>query len=351
MRFRPQGLATSIGSLPHLEAKEAIEIVMKNFPEIPAWPQLPQKSFYEDMKIQFSEGLPGLVFEPEVQRAYLDTRQSWDKKLEEFYQQYLSKNLEHFAISPPYALGFYAFLELLPRATSKEWIYLKGQVTGPISLGLSLTDENRRAVIYREEFLDVLTKQVVMKAKWQIIKLKKIFSKIIIFIDEPYLASFGSAYINLDREALIKSLQEVILAIQENEALAGIHCCGNTDWSLPLSTSLDILSFDAYEFIENLSLYSQALKAFFTRGGILGWGIVPSRRVEDEELRIERLWERLEQGFQRLRQKGIDLEVLLKSCLLTPSCGTGSLKMNISEKILESTRLLSESFREKYGEG
>ncbi len=348
MRFNPQGLATSIGSLPHLDEREAAEIVLKEFPQIPAWPQLPKRNFYEDMRTQFSQGLPGIVCSPETGKFYFDTSHGLDEKLGEFYQQYLAGNMDYFAISREYAAGFYSFIELLEKGAADGWIYLKGQVTGPISFGLATTDEKKRAIIYREEFVDILTKQAVMKAKWQIKKLKEFSSQLIIFIDEPYLASFGSAYINLDRKILVESLQEIIASIQKGGALAGIHCCGNTDWSLPLSTTIDILSFDAFEFIGNLALYADKLKEFLGRGGVLSWGIVPSRNIGDESLKVESISAKLESGFQLLAKKGINTEILRKSCLLTPSCGTGSLNVAMSEKILKATRLISENFRKKY---
>ncbi len=345
MKLVPEGLATGIGSMPHLDEQAGIRLMLKNFPQIPVWPQLPQKNFYEDMRVQFSESLPGIVCEPARQKLYVDTGRNLDENLENFYSQYLSGNLEHFAVSKLYAAGFYGFIRILKEVPVKTIVYIKGQVIGPVSMGLATTDQNKRSIIYREEFVDVLTKHILMKAKWQIKRLKDVFPEVIIFIDEPYLASFGSAYINLDKDLVVNSLREIVTAIKGAGALAGIHCCGNTDWSIPLNTDLDILSFDAFEFAENLALYSDKIKGFLNRDGILAWGIVPSHETDSEVLKIELLLKKLESGFNLLVKKGIDLEILKKSCLLTPSCGTGSLKLEAAEKVLEATRLLSEKIR------
>ncbi len=57
------GLATIIGSLPHPDAVSACQEVILNLKDIPAWPQLPRRSFKENMYAQFSEHLPGLVLD------------------------------------------------------------------------------------------------------------------------------------------------------------------------------------------------------------------------------------------------------------------------------------------------
>ena len=80
-------LPTAIGSMPHVDAKEACSLVAKYLPNIPVWPQLPRRSFLENMYAQYSEGLPGVVIEEE--RIYLD-RAGLDGQLEHLYSDVLS---------------------------------------------------------------------------------------------------------------------------------------------------------------------------------------------------------------------------------------------------------------------
>jgi hypothetical protein len=95
----------------------------------------------------------------------------------------------------------------------------------------------------------------------------------IIFFDEPSLSFYGSAFSALNREEVVLSLNECIKGLK---GLKGVHCCGNTDWSILLFTKIDILSFDAYGYLENLSLHPKELKKFLERGGILACGIIPT---------------------------------------------------------------------------
>ena len=78
----------------------------------------------------------------------------------------------------------------------------------------------------------------------------------LVVLDEPYLCSFGSAFVNVPRSRRDRGHRRgAVEAIHKEGALAGLHCCGNTDWSLVLSTALDVINFDAYEYFQGLSLY------------------------------------------------------------------------------------------------
>ncbi len=350
MEFTPHFLATAIGSTPHKEATRAIEQVFLNFEQIPFWPQLPKRSFLESMYVQFSQKLPGVLIDQEKRTIYVN-RQQAEEQLEECYEHYLSDDSDYFAITPEYAQGFYTFLETLAKY---EVRYVKGQITGPISFGLTVTDENKCSIIYNPLLAEVLIKVLVMKAKWQIRNIKATHFrgypasnvKIIIFIDEPYLSSVGSAYVNLKKEDIIRYIDEIIEAMHTEGAIVGIHCCGNTDWSIILDTKADIVSFDAYNFIDNFSVYTEKLKNFLARGSVLAWGIVPASEAIDQES-IVTLKARLERGIDSLVKKGLPEKEIAKLSLITPSCGTGTLSIEAAERTFELTRQISEIIREK----
>jgi methionine synthase II (cobalamin-independent) len=160
-------------------------------------------------------------------------------------------------------------------------VAVKGQITGPITLGTTLTDQDRRCAYYDSRLREVLVKSLVMKARWQIQQLRRYGLPIIIFVDEPSMQFFGSsAFVGISREDVIRDLNEVMGAIHSEDCTAGIHCCGNTDWSLILATEVDILSFDSYEFFDRLVLYTDQLKEFVNRGGIISWGITPTLQID-----------------------------------------------------------------------
>ena len=293
------------------------------------------------MYLQFSEGLPGLVVNQSAKTVYIDQQEALSD-IEIVYERYLARDLDFFKISQDHARGFYAFLEHLKNVPPSVR-FVKGHITGPISYALFLTDENRRSVIYNKDIFEVLTKTLVMKARWQIKLLKNIFPNVIIFIDEPYLVSIGSSFVNINMEEALIRLTEVVDAIREEGALSGIHCCGNTDWSMLFSIGIDILNFDAYNFIKEFSLYSQQIDSFLSRNATIALGIVPSSdsvRKETADSLIEKARAAVKAISGRLQSSGQD-----GSFLITPSCGVGGLDESLALDVMKATRRLSESLK------
>jgi hypothetical protein len=336
MTFNPQCVATAIGSLPHDDPTIACELVLKTIPEIPIWPQLPHTNFREGMEIQYSEGLPCVTLDEEKQRMYFDTRGDITSALEKFYENYLEENLDYFQVSPEFSRGIYEMEKKLKEEDLSSLQYFKNQVTGPITTGLGRVDENKRSIYYNEVFRDVIVKGMEMKARWLLRKFSFLGCDQICFIDEPILSAFGSStYVSVQRSDVVKYLKDVIAAVHKEGALAGIHCCGNTEWTILIDSGVDIISFDAYEFGKTIAYYPEQVKELLEKGGVLAWGIVPTSEKINEET-PETLVEKLKAVIKNLASKGIDEGLIWEKCLLTPSCGTGSLPVGLSERIFQS---------------
>jgi len=343
-KLEPNLLPLHIGSIPHTDPRAACKLVLEHFPQIPAWPQLPKRAFLENMYVQFSEGFPGVVIEDG--RIYVDRTKDLDPALEQLYLAYLENDLSYGTTSPDYAAGLSAFPHKLS-AISHQPLAIKGQVTGPVSWGLTVVDEDRRPVLYDDILADALAKHLRLKAAWQEQELAKLAPTTMVFIDEPYMSAFGSAYISLNREQVITLLEEVFAGIA---GLKGTHCCGNTDWSLLLSTSAEIISFDACNYAQAFSLYAEEVRAFLKRGGIIAWGIVPA---DDERAlmteTVESLVVRLHEAMDLLVRRGLSFDDLIPASLITPSCGLRTVSEQAAERAFELTVGISETMRERYG--
>jgi methionine synthase II (cobalamin-independent) len=357
--FEPRCLATTIGSLPHTDVALGTRLMFESTPEIPAWVQFPRRVFHENMMVQFTEGMPGLVEDEDEERVTFDTgAPDFVDQLTGFYARYLAVTeegdadaLESFGLSSRYAAGFAEFVVQLPEQAMPP-VMLKGQVTGPFTLGTNLLDQDHRCSYYDDNLHDVVVKTAALRAVWQMARLSAFGPRAMIFLDEPSLLGFGSqTFITVSREDVIGDINEVVAAIHGRGGLAGVHCEANTDWSLLMESELDILDFDAYDHMQAMTLYPAELHGFLARGGSLGWGIVPTldREAAATET-LPSLLARFDEGVDRLVRKGFDRELLLRRALITPSCGAGGvLTEPLAERVLGLLRQLSRVLRERHG--
>ncbi len=334
-------LPTIIGSMPHTDAKKACALIARFLRDIPAWPQLPRRSFLENMYVQYSEGFPSLVVTKD--RVYVDPSRDYAESLEALYKAYLENDVDKFPIGKDYAAGLYAFLEtkLAPRA-------VKGHVTGPLSWGLTVPDENKKAILFHDVLGDAVPKLLKLKAAWQEKELEKISKNTITFVDEPIMASYGSVVASGPFSKPEKIAELVNELFDGLSGLKGIHCCGNTDWPVLLKTRLDILNFDAYNYAESISLYPEEIKKFLGRGGCIAWGIVPNGAEALNKESVASLKDRLEEALAPFTRHGIAFKDLVKQSLLTPSCSLAGLTEDGAEQALKLLTDLSLEMRKKY---
>lgn len=351
--WKPNLRATTLGSLPHTDVVKGTALSLTTTPEIPTWVQFPKRHSKEAMILQFTEGMAGL--REEGGRTFFDTKApGFEEELLGFYERYLAfqegedEALEAFALSPQHAAGFPEFLRQL-HTHPTPLVAVKGQVTGPFTLGTNLTDQDRRLSYYDERLRDMIVKSVALKAAWQIRELKPFCQRVLILMDEPGLLAFGSStFTAISRQDVLGDLNEVASAIHAEGALVGVHCEVNTDWSILMEADLEILDFDAYDHFQVMTLYPEELAAFLERGGILGWGIVPTLDLEAAATEtVESLEAKFEEQVAELERRGHDREALLSQTLLTPSCGMGTLSEELAERALGLLKELSGRLRER----
>jgi methionine synthase II (cobalamin-independent) len=337
MLFAQPFVTTLIGSFPHPDST-ALCPRLVDAVQIPAWPQLPRRTFRENMYTQYGPGLPGIVIDEAHEKITFDTTGDLSTALEEFYGHYLADNVDAFVLQATETTEIYTMLDAL-QSTAGAWA--KGQVTGPISFGLTVVDQNLRSSLYDDQLIDPIVKQLAFNARWQIRQLKQVRSNVIIFVDEPYMSSFGSAFISLSREQVVTLLDEVFDAIHAEGALAGVHCCGNTDWSVLMDTAVDILNLDACEYLENLALYPHEVRGFLDRGGSIAWGLIPNNETIFD-VTPSGLAQRLRAGLQlisdKARGRGVSIGVdeFAYRSLITTACGLGPTTIEIADRAVET---------------
>ena len=205
---------------------------------------------------QFLSGFPGL--QQDDSRFWIDTdADDYGEQMAAFYAEYMEVVEDptllrdsRFALSDDTATGFSVFSQAMQRPDHVLFA-LKGQVTGPVTVGIGTKDQHDRSIFYDENLRDMLVKHLMLKGCWQVSSIKAIQPDIqpIIFIDEPALVSFGSTgFMGVTKQMVTEAVAEVVGGIQAAGGLAGVHICANGDWEAALLSSADIISFDAFFF-------------------------------------------------------------------------------------------------------
>lgn len=353
MLLGPGGAACGIGSLPYLTPEPALKLIQKYLPLFPHWPQLPRRGGKEHFIFQnlFALVKQGLFSEGKEKNPYFDLeRADWPEKLTSFYHLYLAacegekEALAFFAPPEEAAPGLYAFLTACKKGSFPRARYLKGQIPGPLSVALNLCDQQGKPAYYNPHLHDLLLKALALSARWQAETLKEVGPAAIIFVDDPAVGAWGSAiYITLERREIVADLREIVQAIKEGGAIPGAHSCAGGDWSIFLEAGFQILSFDAYSYFKSLTVYHKEVQTFLEQGGVLAWGIVPtSEKVAQEN--FTSLAKLFKVHLETLAAQGISWENLSRQCLITPSCGTGTLPLPLAEKVYRLTAQLAMLF-------
>lgn len=344
MPFQAHSLPLLIGSLPMANHIIATRLMLKYTPEIPLWIQLPCYA-EERLLVQFSSCLPGIRGEGD--NLHIETgTEAFSQELLAFFEEYMAVSegnspvsKSRFALKGKAACGFEAFFEVLSGAKYKP-LAVKGQISGPFTLLTGLKDQNGRIAYYDQEVCEAVVKAVAMQARYQVQRLKELCDNVILFLDEPALAGFGSStLVSIQKEDVVAQLNEVTNEAHRAGALVGVHVCANTDWGMLLSTAIDILSFDAFGFFDRMLLFKDQVAEFVGRGGVIAWGLVPTLNQEDLiQANVGSLFAQWQSCVTAL---GLNMDTAVRQSLVTPSCGTGCLPLELAIKAMDLTRELS----------
>lgn len=294
--FAP-GTPTGVGSLPHTDPVAAADAVLRATPELPAAPQLPRRHPLEGMLAQVALGVPGVTIDPEGGGLRVDRRR-------------LAAGDDGRPLDREAWSGTLAFLRA---AAAGHPGPIKLQITGPVTLGLALLHGGAKparafavsAAVVRDRVRALLAEAEVARPG----------APIVLVIDEPGLTAYPREGFPLAADDTIDLLSGA-LAAARSATMAGVHCCGPTDWRLVLHAGPDLLSMPVDAAVGD---DAAGLSGFLDRGGWIAWGAVPTDRPLGD--REDLHWRRLTALWCDLSRNGCDPLLLRTQSLLTPACG------------------------------
>ena len=157
---------TVVGSFPHTDARALADCILARFTAMPTWPQMPARDWRESMYVQYSEGLPGAVVDGPRARIYFRGDETlfagnWRRSTRRW-----SRRTWNASPSAGVRPGIAPVPRSRPAPRRRRPNGLKGQVTGPFSFAMTVTDENKRALAYTPELHEVAVQGMAMKARW-----------------------------------------------------------------------------------------------------------------------------------------------------------------------------------------
>lgn len=289
------GLATSVGSLPHLDPRAAAELVLTRHPSLPAAPELPRRAREEGLVPRSVRALPEVQLDAD-DGMHLDTA-SYDAPIRPVLD-----DVAH--------AGVLAFLDAAAARPSPP-PRVKVQTAGPLTLGLALLDAGmtrvrafRRGAQLARAWATALEDEVAARLP---------ATPIVLFFDEPGLVVWRGDDPPLEHEAAVDILSGALAA---PSCTTGVHACGAADHLLALEAGPRILGVDVRsDLLGDASAIGRHLEA----GGWIAWGAVPTDRPVGDS--CEPTWRSLVMLWCELTRRGCDPVLLRTQALVTPACG------------------------------
>jgi hypothetical protein len=334
MIFQARCGTTAMGIMPHKDVDKALDLALGL--DIPFWPQLPHVSLYEDMYVQSSQNFPGIEINFEKGRLSFHTT-----KFQESLEDYFTKmeQTETYALTPEYSVVFQKFLS----KDLESYRAIRGQITGPVSFGFKVLDENLKPIIYNDEVKSILFDFMQKKVNLQYQELKAKNQNAFVWVDEPGL---GYVFSGLSGYNDQQAKEDYYQFVQGIEGPKGMHLCAEVNLPYLLELGVEILSFDAFQIGFMPKEYTLSVAEFIKKGGVISWGIVPTEFKTLEANDPEKLASLLS-GYWEVVSENTDLslEQIAEQALIAPArCCLVELTIqaeersktaNIEEKIVE----------------
>jgi hypothetical protein len=342
--FAPACLPVLRGGLPHATAHEAVALVAAVTPEIPAWPAVPERSFRETPIAQAAAGFPGLTIDPAYERVSVD-RAAAEIGLDRLGLAYLRAEPGVGALPTDHAAGLGELLRLVSHGHRAR--ALKGEVRGPVSLSLQLTDEDDRPLAYDPALREALLHHLSLRVAWHCEQLSTYTDSVIFCLDEPFLDALSLPLCPIERDAGIDMIDRLL---DDMSGCRGLCVGPGVAWEDLLMTSADLVVFDAYDHIGQLAGAAGAVSQFLDRGGILGWGVVPADGESLAHERADTLAQRVERAAAELvAASDMSLRSILETSLITSSGDLSALPVDVAEAALRMCAAVSGRLREAHG--
>ncbi|MBK7860549.1 MAG: hypothetical protein IPJ65_18490 [Archangiaceae bacterium] len=331
LKLLPPCATTGIGSLPHTQGELALQMALQH--DVPFLPQLPRADPAELMIPAALDGLPGMQFDGDG--VVTVDLAAWQAQRDRFTVQIetalASGDLTAFE---PSAAACRSYRPFLWEVENRKLPFAKVQLAGPATVRWVAKTSAGAPASETAELDQQIFRMLLARALAMAKAVRRAGSTPVVFLDEPGLYALEPG--NVRHLLVLKELEMMIVALQREGALVGLHCCSNTRWGALMGLGLDVLSIDARLSLDAVLEDSRAFWAFMAGGSTLSLGIVPTDLATSYAL--PELVDSVEASFRATAPRGLSFEGLLAQMLLTPACGLGMRSVPDCERIVGEVR-------------
>ena len=325
-----------IGSLPYEDDKAATRMMVKLFETTPYLAMLPVANTNENIKYRTLSNLNGVLTKDK--KYYLcsnmDKFRQISVKLDTIFNNPTAENLE------PYKFDSYFFpkyLQILNRIKPKETVV---NILGPFTMSQILINKSDIQILSDKMYRKFVIQSIAVKALWAIHQIKSASPDTtpLIILEEPLLHKIGNVkreYEDVTKDVIVNLFAKVIQKIKEYHGFVGIQCFEKCDWQIPLEAGVDVISFDAYNNPNNLTIIAEKINDFLVGGGRINWGIVPvPNEALVKSLTIDEVFNRFIKTIDNLIIAGTSERLTYNSAMVSINGNIDKLPSIFAEKAL-----------------
>jgi hypothetical protein len=334
--FRPQCQPTSLGPLPHTNVAAAWDAVLRHTPALPALPLVAGEC--DALPLLAVGGFAGVEvrdWETVVDRAA--SVSGFDR----LYANYLqgpahAQRIELAAVDrllnaePP----------LLRRSRA-----LASVLVGPITLALTVVDDQAVPLLNDVELLDALSKHLFLRRLWLQRLLERSGKSVMVWLYEPHLNRATWPFSPLGIDAIVSAVDQALGNVGPRALWLPD---AQTAQALTAELRIDALAFPLPS-PEQASLLAPFVARLVADKTAIGWGIVPVTSEGIASATVGRLAGRFERWLDALEGAGLDRAAVLSASLIMPEDTMAYLDPAEAERALSLTAELSSLIQQSYG--
>lgn len=313
--------------LPYVDESAAWAALLRWTPQLVAWPTSPNEPAWH----LAAAGFPGLGANAQVEQA------GFDAALEAHQLAFLRYDTDY-AVVPAVT----RLTERLPwrigERPSMQAVVVG--VYGPLSLGLTLVDDNNRPIIADAQLQESLLQHLSLRMGW----LEAQLATAVVCLIEPFWSATRSPFVVHSPANVLELVLEATTMLQ---TAVGLAPSGAVDWPPILRSRLQFVVCQPDQRAAILGCGS-CLNDFFERGGVVAWAVVPSDPVELAATSVNAVCNDWDAMLKLALEQNVLNSRLLSGSILTITAGLRQHLPAVADQALTMLADVSRTLRARY---